>query len=240
MDKLAKFSDRMSLYRTTKSFTLVFIMAICVSCDSEDDGNRVQIGIANTLFELGTLQYQEEFAVQVSDPDGAPSPNTIVTIKLTPVTYNKGQYVPADIEEPFDGTPDRWQARVSAVFPSEDTNGNGALDTGEDVNNNGVLEPNVPTLTTHPEQTPTITPGSNILITDNTGFGYFAITYPKSEGAWSNIMVTAEVSDGLPGNIETFNLGLGVLVKDLDDLTIAPPSGGPSPYGTAANCADPT
>lgn len=225
--------------RLFKSLALALILPFCVSCDSEDDGNRVQIGISAALFELGTLQYQEEFAVQVSDPDGAPSPNTIVTIKLTPVTYNKGQYVPTDITSPPDGTVDRWGASVSAVCASEDTNGNGALDAGEDVNGNGVLDPDVPTLTTHPDKTPTVTPGSNLLITDSNGFGYFAITYPKSEGAWSSVLVTAEVSDGLPGNIATYQLNLGVLVKDLEDLTIAPPSGGPSPYGTAANCSDP-
>lgn len=226
--------------RLFKSLALALILPCCVSCDSEDDGNRVQIGVSATLFELGTLQYQEEFAVQVSDPDGAPSPNTVVTIKLTPVTYNKGQYVPIDITSPPDGTVDRWGASVSAVCASEDTNGNGALDAGEDVNGNGVLDPDVPTLTTHPDKTPTITPGSNLLITDSNGFGYFAITYPKSEGAWSSVLVTAEVSDGLPGNIATYELNLGVLVKDLEDLTVAPPSGGPSPYGTAANCSDPS
>jgi len=238
MDNLAKHIDRMSLNRISKTFTLLLITACSISCDS-DDGNRVQIGISSELFELGNLQYQEEFALQVSDPDGAPSPNTTATIKLTPLTYNKGQYVPADIDIPPDGTPDRWEPSVSAVCVSEDTNGNGALDTGEDVNGNGFLEPVVPTLTAHPENTPTLTPGSNILITDENGFGYFAITYPKSEGAWSGVLVTAEVSDGLPGSIATFNLKLAVLVEDLEDLTIAPPGGGPSPYGTAANCADP-
>ena len=223
----------------SKALALVLILTCCVSCDSEDDGNRVQIGIASTLFELGTLQYQEEFAVQVSDPDGAPSPNTVVTIKLTPVTYNKGRYVETDIDTPPDGTLDRWEPVVSAVCASEDSNDNGALDAGEDVNGNGLLDPDVPTLTEHPDKVPTITPGTNIVITDNNGFGYFAVTYPKSEGAWSNVLVTAEVSDGLPGNTATYSFELGILVKDVSDLTIAPPSGGPSPYGTAAVCTDP-
>jgi len=229
----------MPLNRLSKTLALVVILTCFASCDSDDDGNRVSIGVSASLFELGSLQYQEEFAAQVSDPDGAPSANSSVTIKLTPVTYNKGQYVPTDITEPPDGVDDRWGPSISVVCPSEDINGNGALDAGEDVNANGVLDPDVPTLTTHPDKTPTITPGSNILITDENGFGYFAITYPKSEGAWSSVLVTAEVSDDLPGNIATYKLNLGVLIKDLEDLTVAPPSGGPSPYGTAANCADP-
>ena len=215
-------------------------LATLVGCDSDDDGNRVMIGNASTLLELGNLQYQEEFAVQVSDPDGAPSPNAFVTIKLTPLSYNKGQYVAVDSTVPPDGTVDRWGASVSAVCASEDTNNNGALDAGEDVNGNGILEPDVPTLTEHPTKIPTISPGSNIVVTDENGFGYFAITYPKSEGAWSDVRVTAEVSDGLPGSSSSYDLSLRVLVKDLEDLTIDPPGGVFSPYGTAAVCTDPS
>jgi hypothetical protein len=229
----------MPLNRLIKTLVPVFFLACCSSCDSEDDGNRVLIGNANSMFELGELQYQEQFAVQVSDPDGAPSPNASVTIKLTPVTYNKGEYVATDIDSPTDGTLDRWVPVVSVVCASEDINNNGALDAGEDVNGNGELDPDVPTLTEHPEKTPTITPGTNVVITDESGFGYFAITYPKSEGAWSSVLVTADVSDGLPGNTATYTLDLRVLIKDVSDLTIDPPSGGPSPYGTASNCADP-
>jgi hypothetical protein len=214
-------------------------LSCCASCDSEYDGNRVLIGNTNVAFELDQLQYQEQFVVQVSNPDGAPSPNSIVTLKLTPVTYNKGQYVPTDISDPPDDTIDRWVPDISAVCASEDTNNNGALDTGEDVNGNGSLEPDVPTLTSHPEKTPTISAGTNIVVTDDNGFGYFAITYPKSEALWSSILVTAEASDGLPGNIATYNLDLRVLIKDISDLTIDPPGGVPSPYGMAANCADP-
>ena len=56
--------------RLLKSLALVLILPCCVSCDSEDDGNRVLIGNSNSMFELGDLQYQEQFAVQVSDRDG--------------------------------------------------------------------------------------------------------------------------------------------------------------------------
>lgn len=230
----------MSLNRTFKGLTLASVFVCCIGCDSEDEGTRVQLGVSASLFELGTLQYQEEFVVQVSDADAGPSPNALVTIKLAPITYNKGEYVPVDIDVPPDGTADRWGPSVSVVCDSEDINNNGALDAGEDVNGNGVLDPKVPTLSAHPDKTPTLTPGTNIVATDENGFGYFAITYPKSEGAWSSVRVTAEASDGLPGNSANYQLDLGVLIADLDDLTVAPPGGGPSPYGTAADCADPS
>lgn len=225
--------------RLLNTLALVIILSCSSSCDSDNEGNRVLIGNSNIMFELGDLQYQEQFAVQVSNPDGAPSPNALVTLKLTPVTYNKGWYVETDIDIPPDGTVDRWEPSISAICASEDTNGNGALDAGEDVNGNGSLDPDVPTLTAHPEKTPTITPGSNIVITDDNGFGYFAITYPKSEALWSGILVTAEANDGLAGNTATYHLDLKALIKDLEDLSINPPGGVPSPYGIAANCADP-
>jgi hypothetical protein len=230
----------MRLLKLARLFLPLLAFVSLLGCDSDDDGNRVLIGNSSTLLELGSLQYQEEFAVQVSDPEGAPSANTFVTIKLTPLSYNKGQYVAVDSTVPPDGTADRWGTSVSAVCASEDTNNNGALDAGEDVNGNGVLEPDVPTLTEHPTKVPTISPGSNIVVTDENGFGYFAITYPKSEGAWSDVRVTAEVSDGLPGSTSSYDLSLRVLVKDLEDLSIDPPGGVFSPYGTAANCADPS
>lgn len=230
----------MSLNRLTKTLALAFLLICSAGCDSEDDGNRVLIGNSNVIFELGNLQYQEQFAIQVSDPNGAPSPNTSVTIKLNPLTYSKGRYVETDIDTPPDGTPDRWAANVTVVCASEDSNGNGALDAGEDINNNGILEPDVPTLTAHPDKSPTLTPGSNSVITDDNGFGYFSITYPKSEASWSSVQVTVEANDGLAGNTASYRLDLRALVKDLSDLTIDPPSGGPSPYGTAADCTDPS
>lgn len=225
--------------RIFRTLLLAAIINCCAACDSDDDGNRVLIGNSNVMFELGDLQYQEQFAVQVTDSNGAPSPNTTVTISLSPTSYNKGAYVETDTDNPPDGTPDQWSALITAVCASEDINRNGALDAGEDVNGNGFLDPDVPTLTAHPDKTPTITPGSDIVITDANGFGYFAITYPKSEALWSSVLVTVEANDGLPGNIASYQLDLRALVKDLTDLSIDPPSGGPSPYGTAADCADP-
>ncbi len=222
-----------------KPFLIALEISSCVSCDSEDDGDRVLIGNTNLLYELDQLQYQEQFVVQVSNPDGAPSANSLVTLKLTPLSYNKGQYVPADSDDPPDGSADRWEAVISAVCASEDNNDNGALDADEDINGNGFLDPDVPTLTAHPEKTPTITLGSNILVTDDNGFGYFAITYPKSEALWSSVLVTAEASDGLAGNIATYELDLRVLIKDVSDLMVDPPGGERSPYGVASSCSDP-
>jgi hypothetical protein len=213
-----------------KPLLIAVAIMSCAGCDSEDDGDRILIGNTNVTYELDQLQYQDQFVVQVSDPDGAPSANSIVTLQLTPLSYNKGRYIATD---------DRWEAEISAVCASEDTNDNGALEPVEDINGNGVLDPDVPTLTAHPEKTPTIAPGSNIVVTDASGFGYFAITYPKSEALWSKILVTAEASDSLPGNTATYELTLPVLIKDISDLTTVPPGGVTSPYGVADDCTNP-
>ena len=224
----------------SKPLLVALAITSCISCDSDDDGDRVLIGNTNVLYELDQLQYQDQFVVQVSNPDGAPSANSIVTLKLSPLSYNKGRYVLIDTDLPPDGTPNRWVAEISTVCASEDINDNGALDADEDINGNGVLDPDVPTLTAHPEKTPTIAPGSNVVVTDESGFGYFAITYPKSEATWSSVLVSAEASDGLPGNIATYQLDLPVLTKDLSDPTTVPPGGEASPYGVASDCTDPS
>jgi hypothetical protein len=208
------------------------------ACDSSNStGNRISLGTANTLFSLAGLQYQEQFIVQVTNPQGDPSPNTSVSFKLQPLSYNKGVYVPTDTNA--DGTADRWEPTYSITCNSEDTNNNGSLDAGEDVNTNSKLDPAVPSITAHPDQTPTILPGTSSLITDENGFGYLAITYPKSESSWVRLRLIAEAQDGLAGNIATYSWTLRHLISDISDLTIDPPGGVNSPYGIAANCTNP-
>ena len=232
----------MKLLKTLKIAALAVTPLLLLGCDSQDsNGNRVSLGTSNTSYSLAGLQYQEQFVVQVTNPQGDPSPNTNVSFKLQPLSYNKGLYVPTDIDEPPDGIADRWGPNVTTSCNSEDTNNNGTLDAGEDVNANGTLEPSVPAITAHPDPdlTPTILPGTSSLITDENGFGYLAVTYPKSEASWVRLNLTAEAQDGLAGNIATYSWTLRFVIDDIDDLTVDPPGGVSSPYGTAANCTDP-
>jgi hypothetical protein len=221
-------------------FTIVALSTaplFLIACDSQNSSNRVSLGTSNTLFDLANLQYQEQFVVQVTNPEGDPSPNTSVSFRLQPLSYNKGQYVPVD--STGDGIADRWEPAISITCNSEDANNNGALDAGEDLNANGKLDPAVPAITAHPDKTPTITPGTSSLVTDDNGFGYLAVTYPKSESSWVRVQLTGEALDGLPGNNAQYNWTLRHLISDISELTIDPPGGIDSPYGTVADCTNP-
>jgi hypothetical protein len=230
----------MKIINNFKYASLVVLSLLLFACDSQDtNGNRVSLGTSNTLFSLANLQYQEQFVVQVTNSEGDPSANTRVTFKLQPLSYNKGFYAPTDINTPPDGTNDRWEPAISIICNSEDTNNNGSLDASEDVNANGKLDPAVPAITAHPDQTPTILPGTSSLITDDNGFGYLAVTYPKSESSWVRMQLTGEALDGLPGNIAQYSWTLRHLIVDISDLTIDPPGGINSPYGTIADCTNP-
>jgi len=232
----------MKLFHLYKIAALSVLPLLLVACDSQNNGNRVSLGTANKSFSLNDIQYQEPFVVQVTDPAGDPSPNAYVELKLSPLSYNKGYYEPVDTDSPSDGINDSWAATYTISCASEDTNNNGSLDAGEDLNANGVLEPFVPAITAYPDDTlglPTILPGTAALVTDENGFGYFSVTYPKSEALWIRLMLTAEVQDGLDGNIASYTWTPLALVEDLNDLTIAPPGGVNSPYGTTADCTSP-
>jgi hypothetical protein len=226
----------MKLRYMLKIIALFISLLLLFACDSQNT-NRVSLGTSNTLFSLANLQYQEQFVVQVTNPQGDPSPNTYVSFKLQPLSFNKGLYVPTDTSG--DGTADRWVPSILISCNSEDTNNNGSLDAGEDLNTNGKLDPAVPAINAHPDQKPTISPGRSSLVTDENGFGYLAVTYPKSEASWVRMQLTAEAQDGLDGNIAIYSWTLRSLISDISDLTIDPPGGANSPYGTVADCTDP-
>ena len=233
----------MNSHRAITAYFIFFAALLMAACDSDDtNDSRVVLGTGNEIFELGTLQYQTPFVVQVTDANSNPSPGVTVNFKLKPLGYFKGNYVPTDTDNDLLAEPDQWVPTLSAPeCITEDANGNGALDPGEDIDGDGILDPsNSATFTAHPDKTPTIIPGTAALITDENGFGYLSVTYPKSEAAWVRTQMTAEAQDSLPGNTVTHTFILQVLLADVQDLTISPPGGSTSPYGDGTACTDPT
>lgn len=225
--------------KTIKAALLLSVLG--VGACSDEEAGRIVLGRGFETNVLNTLQYQKPVVVQVTETDGTPAAGAVVTISVVSSGYYKGGYIPFD--QDGDGTNDVWTSQDSGagLCANEDTNNNGVLDAPEDFNGNGILDPaNAATISAHPTETPTVNPGSGTITTDSTGFGYFSVIYPKSQGNWVQVTLTAKVGDGSPGNTQTDIFDLPVILADLDDLNISPPGGTTSAYGSAANCNDPS
>lgn len=218
----------------TKIVSALSLTLALASCGSEDNDSRIVISLGDDIIELNSLQYQLPLVVQVADLTGNPQADTAVTLGIKITGFSKGRYTYTDTDIPPDGTLDKWAGTTTANCTPEDTNNNGILDTGEDTNSNGLLDPNIPTITPHPSLTPTLVNGT--LITDSNGFGYFTITYPKSQGTWVSVQLTATADDGLAENTGQSTFGLYILRSDLDNPEDLPPPFAISPYGPSAGC----
>lgn len=222
----------------SKILTIISLLFFLAACESDDDGSpdsRVVISSGDTIIPLNDLQYQLPLVVQVANSNGSPVANTSVSFRLTTTNYFKGFYTHTDIDSPPDDTTDLWIKSANFGCPAEDSNDNGILDAGEDTNSNGLLDPETPTITSHPSETPTILGGTSTLITDENGFGYFSLSYPKTEASWVSVRITATAQDGLPENKDIEEFQLFVLLADLDPED-DPPAFASSPYGFTADC----
>jgi hypothetical protein len=223
--------------------TLYPVLAVClsscllVSCGDSDNGpKRIVLGTTNILYTPNDLQYSLPFVVQVTRDDEHPASGARVDITIKPVRYFKGGYIPADTDG--DNIDDAWALTYTTSCIAEDVNNNSQLDAGEDLNANGSLEPTYPgTVDEHPELSPTVTQGTGYIVTNTSGFGYFVVTYPKSEANWTRIEITATAQvDGTEEN-ETYTITLPILVDDLI-YPISPPGSSVSRYGSSAVCTD--
>ena len=225
----------MGINALSKLFLISGLSLLLGACASDSDKDaRVTISSGDTIVPLNDLQYRLPFVVQVADLDGAPSDNVTVSIKVRITRYFKGSYAHTDLDG--DGTTDKWVKTDTASCAAEDVNNNGVLDAGEDINGNFLLDPETPTVTSSSE-TPTLIPGTSELITDSNGFGYFSLTYPKTEASWVEVQITATAADGLSENRDVETLRLFVALSDLDPVD-DPPAFLFSPYGTSASCSD--
>jgi hypothetical protein len=219
-----------------KILTLLSLVLLLGACASDDgDESRVVISAGDTIIPLNDLQYQLPFVVQVADLDGGPANNITVSLKVKVINYSKGSYAHTDLDG--DGTTDEWVRSESVQCNAEDTNNNNKLDAGEDINGNGILEPKTPSVTALSSETPTLIPGTSQLVTDGNGFGYFSLTYPKSQGSWVTVQITATAEDGFAENRAIDEQRLFVALSDLKPVD-DPPAFVVSPYGTSGNCTD--
>ncbi|NNE64636.1 MAG: hypothetical protein HKN34_11185 [Gammaproteobacteria bacterium] len=217
---------------------IVGIMVVIGGCASDDDVSRtskVVLAIGDKITVLSEEQYQLPIVVQVAELNGAAIADATVSLSIKPTGFYKGAYQATDTSVPADGTADELVRNITVTCLPEDVNNNGILDPGEDVNNNGLLEPDIPSITAHPTETPTLTPGTQKLETDDNGFGYFSITYPKAQATWVDVELTASVSGGLPENRAVQSFLLLVLKADLEEVDVFH-AFVDSPYGASADC----
>ena len=217
---------------------IVSVMLLQQGCADDDDSrtSKVVLGISDVITAINDLQYQYSIVVQVAELDGAPIPNATVSLKLKATGYYKGDYIRFDTSVPPDGFANVWGQVTTATCVAEDTNNNGVLDAGEDINFNGLIDPKIPSITLHPTEVPTLISGTQRLITDDNGFGYFTITYPKSMGSWVDVELTASISGGLPENQDSQAFTLSVSKPETEQVDIDHPFL-TSPYGTVGDCA---
>lgn len=232
---------KIHIHKLLKLAALSVVLAVfagLTACGGEEAASRLVVGPAKDLLVPNDMQYQQGFVVQVSDKEGNPAPATIVSVEMVPVRYFKGQY--QGFDSSGDGEADEWRLSYSVSCEAEDANHNGVLDAGEDINADGSLQPtNAATLAQHPSETPTFAPGTEKIITDDSGFGYFSVTYPASQALWSRMRITASANVQGTEDREQYEFTLFVLLNDISNFPISPPGGTASPYGTAASCSDP-
>lgn len=232
------------MYKSGQVVVFSIFLVFMVGCDTlGGDAAQIQIGSANEVGSIQGLQYQQPLVVQVTDLDGNPVSAASVKVRLVPDEYSKGVYIRLDAN----GLPAvllsdavRWGSLISAYCSAEDTNDNAVLDAGEDINGNGVLDPSHPaTLTAHASALPTLDPINNRITTDDSGFGYFSITYPETVAYWASVRVIATTKVLGTESTQTMEVDLMAPLKDLEEVDIAPPGGSTeSPYGVANVCTD--
>ena len=188
---------------------------------------RITLGTGNEITEPNSATYNTEWVAFVTDVNGAPVSGANIELKLLPVSYGKGEYVPTDTRG--DSDPDQWVANRSATCVAEDiNNGNGIIDPGEDLNNNGLLDP-----------TNDATFNSATLTAAVDGSAEFLVLFPQSNCSWTDFRLTATVEvTGSESQITT-DFTLPCSAADLNNITVSPPGGTESKYGSAATCSDP-
>jgi len=179
----------------------------------------ISIGTGNTIDKINSTQYKKDYAVQVTDANGAGVKDVALTMSILSVQYNKGyRYVPSGAT--------RWSTFISASCPDEDFNRNGILDPGEDQNGNGKIEAG---------NVAVVTPSS--VTTDANGFAFVSVYYPQEYAVYLQAVLSAQAQVQGTASSASSVFVLDNLAADFNDLTVVPP-GVISPYGRSTLCTD--
>jgi hypothetical protein len=166
-----------------------------------------------------TSTYVKSFGVLVADSAGAPMVGVTVTASVDLTDYRKGHFTLSG---------GKWVQFVSATCANEDTNRNGALDTGEDINASGALEPRKADVLV------SVVNGT----TDASGRAVVKVEFLQEAASWVNInlSVTATGVSGTEGTVSK-PAWLWVDAAAINNTSSDPPFK-LSPYGDAASCTN--
>ncbi|TWX69772.1 hypothetical protein ESZ36_07455 [Colwellia demingiae] len=198
----------------------------------------ISLGTGNELEELDTTDYVKEYSVFVTDAESNAVENVELTVSAIPENYYKGlwlrTYDGADfvlwlaLGEGSTNTPGPVYLGKTTC-PNEDANFDGILDVGEDFNGDGKLTPG------------NIVSISGTLITDADGRSVIKVTYPQSYGQWLDVklIVSGKVTGSENSTQAIFTLP--VLIDDVNEEDVTPPSQGigtRGPFGLSNDCSD--
>jgi len=181
----------------------------------------ISMGTGNSIIEVDNLtSYQIDFAVRVTDSNGAAVPNATLTMSVLSVDYVKGFRT-------WDGSSWRTQMTTPAACPDEDVNRNGVLDAGEDNNTNGRIDAgNIAAVTPR-----TVT-------TDADGFALVSVKYPQEYAYYLDVVLEARTTVQGTEYARASNFLLPGTSNDFNKEDTAPP-GPTSPFGRGIVCTDP-
>jgi hypothetical protein len=176
-------------------------------------GTTIVSSTDNTYYEL-------PLSVQVSDANGGPVGNEIVSLSLQPYAFSTGLNA---------------CGVVAATYCSEDINSNGSLDAGEDgirrIFNNATSTCGATAIgTSNGTLTPPNSAAGSVPSTVTTltnGIAGFKLTYLKGSAVWTVVKLTATV--GSAGTESSFS-SIFRLAPSAPDATAVPCPLPPSPY----------
>lgn len=198
----------------------------------------ISIAVSNALTAFDVTTYQKEFSVYVTDANGAPAANRVVTISAFPVNYRKGgltfcagasvNCLATDVGWSYEAT------TSPTTCPNEDdisttvsNRRNGILDSGEDINGNRFLDPGLPVV---------ISPST--LTTDSFGYATFKVRYGKNYAWWVTTQITARALVAGTESSKMVIYDLDMLSSDASNQSNTP-ANVTSPFGIAMDCANP-
>ena len=190
----------------------------------------ITLGTGNEINEPNQAQYRKEYAVQVTDSQGAGVAGVTVQMRIQSDFYYKGSWF-------YDNVASQWVQDVTTIpgCPDEDANRNGVLDPEEDDgindNGNGTLEAgNIATVAAQ-------STGSGTFTTDENGFGIVDVIYPQEFARWVDVTLTAQATVQGTETSEASRFRLPIAASDVTDQNTTPP-GNPSPFGISSSCLD--